>query len=159
MVVDEKLWATRKDKSGAARTFAGDAAILRTFHQKRLAWMDRQFADVPTLMASLKNSSQTHAYTPDAHEIVPRVEGGKLVFDASLIWARWVKVVLNGQVLGTFTVKDGRIDGRLPAAACVVGKNHRNCLAFIAYNSSGTALARNYALFNYVPSGFVFIIR
>ena len=159
MVVDEKLWATRKDKSGAVRTFAGDAAILRTFHQKRLAWMDRQFADVPTLMASLRNSSQTHAYMPDAHEIVPRVESGKLVFDASFIWAHWVKVILNGQVVGTFTVKDGRIAGRLPASACVVGKNRRNCLSFIAYNRSGTVIARNYALFNYVPKGFVLVIK
>ena len=158
-IVDENVWAPRIDKSGVERTFCNDIAILRTFHQTHLAWLDRQFADVPTLMASLKTSEQTHPYEPDAHEIVSTVDGDKLVFSVALASAQRVKVILNGRVLGTFAVKEGCIAGRFPAAACVVGKKHRNCLSLVAYDGMGAVIARNYALFNYVPNGFVLRIK
>jgi len=47
------------------RSFAADIAILKTFFNKRLAWLDAQFADVPTLMASLRTDIATHPYTAD----------------------------------------------------------------------------------------------
>ena len=152
--VDERLWAPRKDTANVTRTFDGDVAILKDFHAKRLAWMDRQFVDVPTLMASLRNSSQTHSYVPDAFEIEPRIEDGRCVFSVSLRRAYRVKAILNGHVLGMFNVKDGEVHGRFTSDALVRDAARRNCLSLVAYDRGGRVLARNYALFNYVPRGF-----
>ena len=157
--VDERLWAPRKDTANVTRTFDGDVAILKDFHAKRLAWMDRQFADVATLMASLRNSSQTHSYVPDAFEIAPRIEEGRSVFTVSVRRAYRVKAILNGRVLGTFDVKGGEVRGRFAADALVVGNNRRNCLSLVAYDRGGHVVARNYALFNYVPKGFTIRFR
>jgi len=157
--VDEKIWATRKDTAGVARTYALDREILRTFHAKRLAWMDQQFADVATLMASLANDSQTHRYSANPREIACTVEDGKLRFELSLRQARKVKVILNGVVLGTFSVQNGMVAGHLPLAALVKGEKKRNCLAITAYDGGGSVLARNYALFHHYANGTTFIIR
>ena len=157
--VDERLWAPRKDTANVTRTFDGDVAILKDFHAKRLAWMDRQFADVATLMASLKNAYQTHSYVPDAFEIEPRIEEGRSVFTVSVRRAYRVKAILNGRVLGTFDVKGGEVRGRFAADALVVGNNRRNCLSLVAYDRIGRVVARNYALFNHVPKGFTIRFR
>ena len=157
--VDERLWAPRKDTANAVRTFDGDVAILKNFHSRRLAWMDRQFTDVATLMASLKNAYQTHPYTPDAFEIEPRVEEGRSVFAVTLRRAHLVKAILNGHVLGTFDVRDGAVRGRFPAGALVEGNGRRNCLSLVAYDRSGHVLARNYALFHHVPRAFTLFFR
>ena len=157
--VDERLWAPRKDTANVTRTFDGDVAILKDFHAKRLAWMDRQFADVATLMASLRNSSQTHSYVPDAFEIQPRIEEGRSVFTVGVRRAYRVKAILNGHVLGTFDAQAGEVRGRFAADALVVGNNRRNCLSLVAYDRGGRVLARNYALFNYVPKGFTIRFR
>ena len=157
--VDERLWAPRKDTANVTRTFDGDVAILKDFHAKRLAWMDRQFADVATLMASLKNAYQTHPYVPDAFEIAPRIEEGRSVFTVSVRRAYRVKAILNGRVLGTFDVKGGEVRGRFAADALVVGNNRRNCLSLVAYDRIGRVVARNYALFNHVPKGFTIRFR
>ena len=158
-LVDERLWAPRKDTANATRTFNGDVAILKTFHAKRLAWMDRQFADVATLMTSLRNSSQTHPYVPDAFEIEPRIEEGRSVFTVVLRRAHRVKAILNGHVLGTFAVNGGTVRGRFPAGALVEGNGRRNCLSLIAYDNRGYVVARNYALFNHVPRTFTIYFR
>ena len=121
--------------------------------------MDRQFADVPTLMASLRNSSQTHSYVPDAFEIKPRIEEGRSVFTVGVRRAYRVKAILNGHVLGTFDAQAGEVPGRFAADALVVGNNRRNCLSLVAYDRGGHVLARNYALFNYVPKGFTIRFR
>ena len=157
--VDERLWAPRKDTANVTRTFDGDVAILKDFHAKRLAWMDRQFADVATLMASLKNAYQTHSYVPDAFEIEPRIEEGRSVFTVGVRRAYRVKAILNGHVLGTFDAQAGEVCGRFAADALVVGNNRRNCLSLVAYDRGGRVLARNYALFNYVPKGFTIRFR
>ena len=157
--VDERLWAPRKDTANVTRTFDGDVAILKDFHAKRLAWMDRQFVDVATLMASLRNSSQTHSYVPDAFEIEPRIEEGRSVFTVGVRRAYRVKAILNGHVLGTFDAQAGEVRGRFAADALVVGNNRRNCLSLVAYDRGGRVLARNYALFNYVPKGFTIRFR
>ena len=47
----------------------------------------------------------------------------------------------------------------LAADALVVGNNRRNCLSLVAYDRGGRVLARNYALFNYVPKGFTIRFR
>ncbi len=158
-LVDERLWAPRKDTANATRTFNGDVAILKTFHAKRLAWMDRQFADVATLMASLRNSSQTHPYVPDAFEIEPRIEEGRSVFTVVLRRAHRVKAILNGHVLGTFAVNGGTVHGRFPAGALVEGNGRRNCLSLVSYDRSGHVIARNYALFHHVPKTFTIFFR
>ena len=157
--VDERLWAPRKDTTNVTRTFDGDVAILKDFHAKRLAWMDRQFADVATLMASLKNAYQTHPYVPDAFEIAPRIEEGRSVFTVAVRRAYRVKAILNGRVLGTFDVKGREVRGRFAADALVVGNNRRNCLSLVAYDRIGRVVARNYALFNHVPNGFTIRFR
>ena len=157
--IDERLWAPRKDTANVTRTFDGDVAILKDFHAKRLAWMDRQFVDVATLMASLRNSSQTHSYVPDAFEIEPRIEEGRSVFTVGVRRAYRVKAILNGHVLGTFDAQAGEVRGRFAADALVVGNNRRNCLSLVAYDRGGRVLARNYALFNYVPKGFTIRFR
>jgi hypothetical protein len=157
--VDERLWAPRKDTANVTRTFDGDVAILKDFHAKRLAWMDRQFADVATLMASLKNAYQTHPYVPDTFEIAPRIEEGRSVFTVAVRRAYRVKAILNGRVLGTFDVKGGEVRGRFAADALVVGNNRRNCLSLVAYDRIGRVVARNYALFNHVPKGFTIRFR
>lgn len=157
--VDERLWAPRKDTANVTRTFDGDVAILKDFHARRLAWMDRQFADVATLMASLKNAYQTHSYVPDAFEIAPRIEEGRSVFTVAVRRAYRVKAILNGRVLGTFDVKGREVRGRFAADALVVGNNRRNCLSLVAYDRIGRVVARNYALFNHVPNGFTIRFR
>ena len=121
--------------------------------------MDRQFADVATLMASLKNAYQTHSYVPDTFESEPRIEEGRSVFTVAVRRAYRVKAILNGRVLGTFDVKGGEVRGRFAADALVVGNNRRNCLSLVAYDRGGRVLARNYALFNYVPKGFTIRFR
>ena len=45
------------------------------------------------------------------------------------------------------------------ADALVVGNNRRNCLSLVAYDRGGHVVARNYALFNYVPKGFTIRFR
>ena len=157
--VDERLWVPRKDTANVTRTFDGDVAILKDFHAKRLAWMDRQFADVATLMASLKNAYQTHPYVPDAFEIAPRIEEGRSVFTVAVRRAYRVKAILNGRVLGTFDAQAGEVQGRFAVDALVVGNNRRNCLSLVAYDRGGHVVARNYALFNYVPKGFTIRFR
>lgn len=157
--IDEAIWTPRTDTSGKNRTFDADVAILRTFHARRLAWMDRQFADVPTLMASLRNAHQTHAYVPDAAAIQPEIDDARGRFTLTAPSAVRVKAVLNGRVLGTFALKNGEAQGRFPADARVEGPNRRNCLALVAYDAAGQVCARNYALFPHLPRGFVLKLR
>ena len=157
--IDEKIWSPRKDTANVTRTFEGDVAILRDFHAKRLAWMDRQFVDVATLMKSLRNTSQTHPYSPDSFEVGPAVKAGSCVYEIAFRRARRVKAILNGHVLGKFKIVNGTISGELPKELLVTERDRRNCLALVAYDPQGEVLARNYVLFSTVSNGFVLKIR
>ena len=69
-----------------------ESAYLR----RRVAWLDAQFKDVPTLMASLKSSGQTVPYVADGVAIEPAADGARRIVSAAVRSAVQVDVFVNG---------------------------------------------------------------
>ncbi|MCQ2394553.1 MAG: CotH kinase family protein [Kiritimatiellae bacterium] len=151
---------------------------LKAFFKTRLAWMDQQFVDVPTLMASLKAGTRTtpsaHPYTPDAQSLpirflnapsglVPQNEPLKL--DVAVGNAQVVKVGVYANAIKVceqpLTVVNGKISLRVPMSRLTAKVGEPNCISFVAYNASGACVARNFALvwIDWTKQGFQFLIR
>ena len=150
---------TAKWKTSDHRGFTEDVRVLKTYLTSRLIWLDAQFKDVPTLMASLNTSSSSSPYSPDATSLpiafanlnaAGKVYDGqslRLVFTVGDASAARVRTFVNGpEVGGPVEVVDGKIDVVLPAAALTAAKGEPNCISLIAYTSDGTLKSRNYAL-------------
>jgi len=151
------------------RTFTEDAAILKSFLAARLEWLDAQFADTDTLVASLRTDIATHPYTKNISKLPLAFDSGlrgdgalavasngavhigqsplRLAFIVGDTNIKSVEVFVNGRQVGTRTpVVGGRVEQSIPASLLNAGAELRDLVAVVAYDSSGTVLARSYAL-------------
>ena len=160
------------DYNQGAGNFEADVSRLRTYLTQRLAWLDQQFASVPTLMASVKQSTSTKPYTADAVTLPIKFAGansnGALYtgrplrsrFAVGGSSTRTVSCFVNGtRVADRVALASGMFDATIPAEAFTAKVGEPNCVSFIAYDSSGNVVARNYALVTQVQSGSVFLLR
>ena len=134
------------------------AAFVKSYMTERLAWMDEQFADVPTLMASLKTSSK-HPYVK-ADDVLAidlgEASGGRILSDRTLELSVAVRdatvatvgVYVNGVKRGVpRTVENGQVRVRIPASDLHSEAEGPNCISLVARKADGqTVVARNYAL-------------
>ena len=155
-----------------AESFAADVSRLRTYLTQRLAWLDQQFADVPTLMASLKLTTSTNPYTADPATLpiafsnlnrrghVPKGRRLNADFTVGGSTAASVSCFVNGvRVVDRQALDENRaFHAAIPSGAFTAALGEPNCVAFIAYDSSGTVVARNYALVAQGPSESTTII-
>ena len=149
-----------------AESFAADVSRLRTYLTQRLAWLDQQFADVPTLMASLKLTTSTNPYTADPATLpitfsnlnrrgnIPKGRRLNVDFTVGGSTAASVSCFVNGvRVVDRQALDENRaFHAAIPSGAFTAALGEPNCVAFIAYDSSGTVVARNYALVAQGPS-------
>ena len=139
------------------RGFDADVDRLHDFLSRRLEWLDLQFADVRTLMASLKTSSAA-PYEPAVAELpisfINLRPTGHLKARTDLVMSvtfggtpASVGVFVNGLKLGEpMDASSGRLETTIPAEALTAAPGESNCVSLIAYDSSGNPIARNYAL-------------
>ena len=160
------------DYNLGAGNFEADVSRLKNYLVQRLAWLDAQFADVPTLMASVQQNSSTHPYTADATtlpvafsnlgsgERIPKGRRLRVQFTVGGSTAATVSCFVNGirvvekQALGGTRVFNAAIS----SGAFTAAQGEPNCVSFIAYDSSGNVVARNYALVTQGPSEATTII-
>ena len=149
-----------------AESFAADVSRLRTYLTQRLAWLDQQFADVPTLMASLQVGTSTNPYTADPTTLpiafsnlnrrgnIPKGRRLNVEFTVGGSTAASVSCFVNGvRVVDRQALDENRaFRAVIPSGAFMAALGEPNCVAFIAYDSSGTVVARNYALVTQGPS-------
>ena len=140
------------------RGFATDVERLRGYLTQRLAWLDAQFADVPTLMASFRSSGSTRPYDaspatlPIAFANAPQGclwEGQdlKLSFAVGGDGVATVGVYANGLKVGEpVAPAGGRLDVTIPGAMLTAAKGEPNCVSLVAFDSGAAATSRNYAL-------------
>ena len=154
-------WYYNKGAGG----FAADVSRLRTYLTQRLAWLDQQFASVPTLMESLRVNTSTHPYTPDAATLpiafsnldrrgnIPKGRKLNVGFTVGGSTAATVSCFVNGiRVVDRQVLNNGVFSAAIPSRAFTAAQGDPNCVAFIAYDSSGDVVARNYALVTLGPS-------
>ena len=142
-----------------------DAAdFVKTYMTERLAWLDEQFADVPTLMASLKTGASAHPYVKDeaslAIEVRRGVQGPYAKVTVANAAVAKVAVYLNGLKVGGAQAvgADGAVRVNLPGEC--LGKAEDSCLEVIAYAADGKAVeARNYLLARRPQGGFKVMVR
>ena len=153
------------------RGFAADVERLRDYLVQRLAWLDAQFADVPTLLASFRNSGSTRPYDaapavlPIAFANLPPGRAWKgedlhLAFTVGGTGVATVGVFVNGLKLGEpRPLAAGRLEVVIPATSLTAAKGTPNCVSLLAYGANGTVTARNYVLVTYVSKGLVLIFK
>ena len=168
---DEVKWPIKAD-SGAARTYETDVTNLVEFLTARLAWLDQQFADVPTLMESFKKScSHEYSSRPDLDDLPSNcpytadTEGLSISFpntptDCITIGTALevsatvasnevatVDVYVNGLKIGdSLSPESGSVAAEVPADALTETSGADNCVALVARDASGEVVSRNYAL-------------
>jgi len=160
------------DYNQGSGNFAADVTRLRNYLVQRLAWLDQQFASVPTLMASVKQSTSTKPYTADAVTLPIKftdTNSNGMIYTGRPLRSRFavggssartVSCFVNGtRVADKVALVSGMFDATIPASAFTAKVGEPNCVSFIAYNSSGSVVARNYALVTQVQSGSVFLLR
>jgi hypothetical protein len=155
LVVNDARWPR-------SRGHAGDAAIYCDFLRRRVAWLDAQFKDVPTLMASLKSSGQTVPYVADNAMIAPAAGGDRQITASAAVTAgaAQVEVYVNGRFLGRYQVVDRSIGGVPVPRGMLEREGRLNCVAFAAYGQNDALIARNFCLFRTPPGrGTQFFIR
>ena len=149
-------WYYNKGAAG----FDSDVARLRTYLTQRLAWLDQQFKSVSNLMSSVKKTTSTHSYTADATTLPIAFAGlnrkGHLYtrqplqvsFTVGGSTATTVSCFVNGiRVVEKQALGGNRVfNSEIPAIAFTAAIGEPNCVSFIAYDSSGNVIARNYAL-------------
>ncbi len=150
--------------------FGKDVARLKSYLTQRLAWLDQQFADVPTLMASVKQNTSNHPYTADATTLpvafenlsgtLPKGRRLRTRFTVGGSTATTVSCFVNGiRVVQKQALDGSRVfSTAIPSAAFTAAQGEPNCVSFIAYDSSGNVVARNYALVTQSPSESTTII-
>jgi len=160
------------DYNLGAGNFEADVSRLKSYLAQRLDWLDQQFADVPTLMASVKQNSSTHPYTADATtlpiafsnlgsgEAIPKGRKLHVQFTVGGSSAATVSCFVNGiRVVQKQSLDGSRVfSAVIPSAAFTAALGEPNCVSFIAYDSSDNVVARNYALVTQSPSKATTII-
>ncbi len=160
------------DYNKGAGNFEADVSRLVTYLEMRLAWLDQQFKSVPTLMASVQQSSCTHYYTADRSTLpiaFTGLNGNGTLYTGRGLRTRFrpggssvasVSVYVNGRrVVARQALASGYFDATLPSSAFTAAVGEPNCVAYVAYNASGSVVARNYSLVTQVTSGTLFILR
>lgn len=168
---NEVKWPNKAD-SGEARSFETDVTNLCTFLTTRLAWLDAQFADVPTLMESFKRSCyKAHSSRPDLDDLpsncpytadterlqisfpnAPQnsiARGTALEMSATVAsnTVESVDVYVNGLKVGESLVPaSGSVSAEIPAVALTEAPGDDNCVALVARDTSGNVVSRNYRL-------------
>lgn len=161
--------AANDAKWGYHRGFNSDADALGDYLASRLVWLDKQFKDVPTLMASLKvgswavpvgntpGSYSATPYTPDSSALpivfANLAPSGRLAPGRGLRLSvnvgagiAEVGVYANGRkVGGRVAVAGGKVEATIPARMLTVAKGEANCVSLVAYDGAGTVVARNFA--------------
>ncbi len=153
-------------------SFEADVDRLVTFLTTRLAWLDTQFKDVPTLLASVQQDTCTHYYTVDARRLPLAFEGrtgNRTIYQGKSLRTTFqpggtsmvnVSIYVNGERIVTrLPRKNNLIDATIPAEAFTAPLGEPNCVSFVGYNSSGSVVARNYALVTVVSPGTVLMLR
>ena len=152
---------------------ADAAAFVKSYMTERLTWLDEQFADVLTLMASLKTSSKyPYEKADDVLAIdLGEAAGGRIrsnktlkmsvaVSDAAVAT---VGVYVNGVKRGApLAVEGGQVRVRIPSSALRLEGEGPNCISLVARKADGkTVVARNYALVVRDPrsAGTLLIVR
>ena len=142
--------------------FEADVEILENYLVTHLDWMDAKFADVPTLMASLKAAASgnpsTSPYVPDSVTLPMAfsnlLESGRLAPRTPLRLAMSVGagvakvgVYANGRKVGPpVDVAGGRLEAVIPARALTAAKGEPNCISLVGCDAAGAVVARNFAL-------------
>ena len=140
--------------------FGKDVARLKSYLAQRLDWLDQQFASVPTLMVSVRRNTSNHPYTADATTLPIAFAGlnrkGHLYtrqpLQVSFTVGGSTATTVSCFVNGIRVVEKQALDGNrvfaaeIPSSAFTAAIGEPNCVSFIAYNSSGEVVARNYAL-------------
>ena len=152
--------------------FAADVERLKTYLSARLAWLDAQFASVPTLMASLNTTMSAQPYTADATMLPIAFIGlnnnGALYtgrplqtrFRTSSTAVATISCFVNGiRVTDRKAVQKGLFDATIPAEAFTAALGEPNCVAFIAYDIYGDVVARNFALVDRISPATIFLLR
>ena len=169
---DLKIGSYDNGYNVGAQGFITDVTRLRTYLTQRLAWLDQQFTSVSNLMASVKKTTSTHSYTADATtlpiafsnlgagEDLPKGRRLRVQFTVGGSSAATVSCFVNGiRVVDKQALDGNRVfNAAIPSAAFTVAQGELNCVSFIAYNSSGEVVARNYALVTQGPSNATTII-
>ena len=123
-------------------------------------------------MASVKQNSSTHPYTADATtlpiafsnlgsgEAIPKGRKLRVQFTVGGSSAATVSCFVNGiRVVEKQSLDGSRVfSAAIPPAAFTAALGEPNCVSFIAYDSSGNVVARNYALVTQSPSKATTII-
>ena len=164
-VANEKKWKNRVGFSGPD----GDVARYRRFLTDRLDWMDKQFANVSTLMAAVKSDSTAQytrstatttatfasglgAATAKAQSRETEIQDLEAFKDQDVVASvtsgagTHVAVYVNGLLAGRAALDGGKAAVRVPAAMLTAQAGDRNVIAFDAEDASGRVLKRNYAL-------------
>ena len=123
-------------------------------------------------MASVKQSTSNHSYTADATtlpiafsnlgggEAIPKGRKLHVQFTVGGSSAATVSCFVNGIRMVQKQALDGSrvFSAAIPPAAFTAALGEPNCVSFIAYDSSGNVVARNYALVTQSPSNATTII-
>ena len=117
-------------------------------------------------MASVKKNSSTHPYTADATtlpiafsnlgsgESIPKGRRLRVQFMVGGSTAATVSCFVNGIRVVEKQVLDGNrvFNAAIPSRSFTATLGEPNCVSFVAYDSSGNVVARNYALVTQGPS-------
>ena len=168
---DLKIGSYDNGYNVGAQGFITDVTRFRTYLTQRLAWLDQQFASVPTLMASVKQNSSTHAYTADEARLPVAFIGlnaNGALYTGRPLRTRFtagndvatVSCFVNGvRAVERKAVEGGVFDAAIPTDAFTAALGEPNCVSFVAYDESGSVVARNYRLVNQVSSATVILLR
>lgn len=143
----------------------GDAAVVKDFLLRRIAWMDDQFSSVDCLLRSVYTKYSASPYVKDDQTLVLRLDNGKDVVgvDAETDFvldreaeAPQIRVAVsngaivklhayvNGLKCGIYDVADGRCKFTVSADKMVAERGHRDMVSLIAKDVDGKTIARNY---------------
>lgn len=146
-----------------------DDWVFRRFLTARLDWLDAQFADLESLMRSVRTPLSACPYAKGDDTLAVNLlngiraktvcstdftvaNGADADFDVQLGGARLlrnaiasVEVSVNGAKIGDFAVNDGWVQFSVPSARLVPFAAGRVLVTLIAHNANGAVVARNYA--------------
>ena len=172
IVANEEKWSY----SGKDNPSAGIRRLL-AFLNRRLDWLDAQFRDVPTLMASLaggtRSTPSTNPYVRDTTRLAlsfVNAPQGRLhrarPLDVSVAVedARIASVGLyaNGLKVGPpQAIVQGQVRAEVPFTALTAGRGEPNCISLVAFDATGACVARTYALVrvDLASDGFQLFVR
>ena len=160
-MADSQKWFNAGDNR-KGYTFDVDSAWFKTYLTRRVAWLDEKFANVQTLMASLKTSNSRNPYSrcpdgkiaptfPRGHRNSSSAEtealdvrvplGATVAVDVTLTstGTKTIAAVVNGHVIDTQTVVNGACAFELPATA-FREEGRRNMIDFIGYRGDNGAV-------------------